>query len=53
MFMMMMVVIAYPPFSSMTSSRYCFDHGYEIVNYLNAVAEDIAFIWQKVERDLT
>jgi hypothetical protein len=34
--------IAYPPFSTMT-----------IVNYQNAVAEDIPFIWQKIERNLT
>jgi hypothetical protein len=31
----------------------CFVHGSKIVNYHNAVAEDIPFIWQKIERNLT
>ena len=31
----------------------CSVHGYKIVNYHNAVAEDIPLIWQKIERDLT
>ena len=30
----------------------CSIHGSKIVNYDNAVAEDIPFIWQKIERDL-
>jgi len=30
----------------------CFVHGSKIVNYHNAVAEDIPFIWQKFERNL-
>jgi hypothetical protein len=31
----------------------CFVHGSKIVNYHNAVAEDIPFIWQKIEINLT
>jgi len=31
----------------------CSVHGSEIVNYHIAVAEDIPFIWQKIERELT
>jgi len=31
----------------------CFVHGSETVNYHNAVAEDIPFIWQRIERNLT
>jgi len=31
----------------------CSVHGYKTVNYRNAVAEYIPFIWQKVERNLT
>ena len=31
----------------------CFVHGSKIVNYHNAVAEYILFIWQKIERNLT
>ena len=31
----------------------CFVHGSKIVNYHNAIAEDIPFIWQKIERNLT
>jgi len=31
----------------------CSVHGSKIVNYHNAVAEDIPFIWQKTERELT
>jgi len=30
-----------------------FIHGSKIVNCHNAVAEDIPFIWQKIERNLT
>jgi hypothetical protein len=43
-----LVVILYPPFSTMTSSRY---PDSTIVNYHNAVAEDIPFICQKIERN--
>jgi len=31
----------------------CFVQGSKIVNYHNAVGEDIPFIWQKIERNLT
>ena len=31
----------------------CFIHGSKIVNYHKAVVEDIPFIWQKIERNLT
>ena len=31
----------------------CFIHSSKIVNYHNAVAEDIPFIWQKIKRNLT
>jgi catalase len=31
----------------------CFIHGSKIVNYHNAFAEDIPFIWQEIERNLT
>jgi hypothetical protein len=31
----------------------CFVHGSKIVNYHNVVVEDIPFIWQKIERNLT
>ena len=31
----------------------CFVHGSKIVNYHNPVAEDIPFIWQKIEGNLT
>jgi len=31
----------------------CFVHGSKIANYHNAVAEDIHFIWQKIEINLT
>ena len=31
----------------------CFIHGSIIVNYHNADAEEIPFIWQKIERNLT
>jgi hypothetical protein len=31
----------------------CFIHSSKIVNYYNAAAEDIPFIWQKIERYLT
>jgi hypothetical protein len=34
----------------MTSSRY---PDSKIVDYHNAVAEDIPFFWQKIERNLT
>jgi hypothetical protein len=44
------VVIPYPPFSTITSSRY---PDSKIVNYHNAAEEDIPFIWQKIERNLT
>jgi len=44
----------YPPFSTMTSKEIsCFFHVSKIVNYYNAVAEDIPFIWQKIERNVT
>jgi len=43
--------IPYTPFSTMASSR-CTVHGYKPVNYHNAVAGDIRFIWQKMERNL-
>ena len=32
---------------------YCRVHGSKIVNYRKAVADDIPFIWQKNERELT
>jgi len=32
---------------------FCSVHGSIIVNYHNVVAEDIPFIWQKTERELT
>jgi len=32
---------------------FCSVHGSKIVNYHNVVAEDIPFIWQKTERELT
>jgi len=32
---------------------FCSVHGYKILNQHNAVAEDIPFIWQKTERELT
>jgi len=31
----------------------CFIHDSKIVNYHNAVAEDILFIWQKIDRNQT
>ena len=31
----------------------CFVHGSKTVNYHNTVAQDIPFIWQKIERNLT
>jgi len=31
----------------------CFIHCSNVVNYRNAVVEDIPFIWQKIERNLT
>jgi len=31
----------------------CFVHGSKILNYHKAVAEDIPFIWQKIEKNLT
>jgi len=53
MFMMMMVIPFLPFFSHDQQQIFCSVHGSKIVNYHNAVAEDVPFIWQKIERDLT
>jgi hypothetical protein len=42
-----------PSFFNHDHQQICFVHGSKIVNYLNAGAEDIPFIWQKIERNLT
>ena len=43
-----------PPFFNHGQQQiFCSVHGSKIVNHHNAVLEDIPFIWQKTERELT